>query len=137
MSGAGGYRSKLSGSSSPPKAMVGLALFRIGLGAFAWLAPRAMNRTFGLPRSDESSALIYMNRVFGVRAIALGIGYLASEGEGRRLWHRLWLLCDGADTLMGARMIAVGELRGLTAAQAIAVTGAATAVDLVAMADRD
>jgi hypothetical protein len=45
------------------------------LGAFAWLAPRTMNRIFGVPRSDDSSALIYMNRVFGVRAVSLGIGY--------------------------------------------------------------
>ena len=45
-----------------------------------------------------------MNRVFGVRAIALGTGYLASHGEARGLWHRLWMLCDAADTVMGARM---------------------------------
>ena len=36
--------------------------------------------------------LEYMTRVFGVRAVALGVGYLASSGEARRLWHRLWLL---------------------------------------------
>jgi hypothetical protein len=35
-----------------------------------------------------------MNRVFGVRAVSLGLGYLASSGEARRLWHRLWLEPD-------------------------------------------
>jgi hypothetical protein len=110
-----------------------LAWFRIGLGAFAWLAPRTMNRIFGVPRADDSPALDYMNRVFGVRAISLGVGYLSTQGEGRRLWQRLWLLCDAADTVMGARMVRRGELRGVTAVQALTITGAATAVDVASM----
>jgi hypothetical protein len=118
------------------RTMNGLAWFRIGLGGFAWLAPRPMNRIFGVPRSDDSPALDYMNRVFGVRAISLGTGYLASRGKARELWHRLWLLCDSADTVMGARMVARGELTGLTAVQALAITGGAMAVDLMAMSGR-
>ena len=114
-------------------AMRGLALFRIVLGAFAWFAPRTMNRIFGVPRSDDSPALIYMNRVFGVRAVSLGVGYLASSGRARELWHRLWLLCDSADTAMGAAMVARGQFPALTAVQALAITGGATAVDLAAM----
>lgn len=90
---------------------------------------------FAIPRADDSAALIYMNRVFGVRAIALGVGYLASSGEARELWHRLWLLCDSADTAMGTGMIARGELSGLTAVYALAITGGATAVDLAVMAE--
>jgi hypothetical protein len=113
--------------------MKGLAVFRIVLGAFAWFAPRTMNRLFGVPRADDSPALLYMNRVFGVRAVSLGVGYLASSGEARELWHRLWLLCDTADTAMGAVMTARGELSGLTAVQALALTGGATAIDLAAM----
>lgn len=120
-----------------PAAMRGLALFRIGLGAFAWLAPRAMNRIFGVPRSDDSPAFVYMNRVFGVRAVTLGIGYLASSGEARKLWHRLWLLCDAADTTMGAAMVARRELTGLTAAQALTITGGATAIDIAALLGAD
>lgn len=117
--------------------MTGLAIFRIALGAFAWLAPRRMNRLFAVPRADDSTALDYMNRVFGVRAIALGVGYLASGDESRHLWRRLWLLCDSADTVMGAAMIARGGLRPLTAVQALAITGGATAVDLTAIAAED
>lgn len=115
-------------------AMRGLALFRIALGTFAWFAPRIMNRVFGVPRADDSPALIYMNRVFGVRAVSLGVGYLASSGKARELWHRLWLLCDSADTAMGAAMAARGWFPSLTAVQALAITGGATAVDLAAMA---
>ena len=120
-------------AETPPRAMHGLAIFRIALGTFAWLAPRTMNRMFGIPRADDSTALIYMNRVFGVRAVTLGVGYLASSGEARKLWHRLWLLCDSADTVMGLGMTARGSLRGLTAVQALAITGGATAVDVAAM----
>jgi hypothetical protein len=113
--------------------MKGLAFLRISLGAFAWLAPRTMNRVFGVPRADDSPALVYMNRVFGVRAISLGIGYLTSSGEARALWHRLWLLCDSADTVMGAAMTVRGELAPVTAVQALALTGGATAIDLAAL----
>lgn len=123
-------------NGSIQRAMNGLAIVRIALGTLAWFAPRTMNRIFCVPRSDESTALIYMNRVFGVRAVALGVGYLASSGEARAIWHRLWLLCDGADAVMGARMVATGELRGLTALQALAITAGATAVDIAALAEQ-
>ena len=124
----------MSGPSDiPPPAVLGLAWFRVAVGTFAWVAPKAMNRVFGVPRRDDSPALIYMNRVFGVRAVSLGIGYLASRGEARKLWHRLWLLCDTADTAMGAAMVAGGELGAVTAVQALAITGGATVVDLAAL----
>jgi hypothetical protein len=113
--------------------MKALAIFRIGLGVSAWFAPRTMNRLFGVPRADDSPALIYMNRVFGVRAVSLGVGYLASHEKERGLWHRLWLLCDTADTAMGAAMILRGELSPRTAVQALAITGGAAAIDLAAM----
>ena len=115
--------------------MRSLAIFRIVVGSFAWLAPRAMNRVFGVPRDDDSPALDYMNRVFGVRAVALGVGYLSSRGEARGLWHRLWLLCDTADTAMGAAMIRRGRLRALTAVQAMLITGGAAAIDVAALPD--
>lgn len=120
-------------ASSTDRAMTGLAFVRITNGLLAWFAPRAMNRLFGVPRADESPTLIYMNRVFGVRAIALGVGYLASRGEARSLWHRLWLLCDAADTVMGAGMASRGEVPRAAAAKALLLTGGATAVDVAAM----
>jgi hypothetical protein len=42
------------------------------------------------------------------------------------------MLCDPAETALGAAMVARGDLSGLTAAQALAITGGATAVDLAA-----
>jgi hypothetical protein len=125
------------GDLAMQSAMRGLALFRIVLGTFTWLAPRTMNRVFGVPRADESPALIYMNRVFGVRAVSLGVGYLASSGRARELWHRLWLLCDSADTAMGAGMAARGRFPAVTAVQALAVTAVPVAIDLAAMRQSD
>jgi hypothetical protein len=120
-------------AESAPSMMRALAVFRIALGAFAWVSPRTMNRVFGVPRNQDSSALIYMNRVFGVRAISLGIGYLASHGDARKLWHRLWLLCDAADTTMGTVMAARRQLPPTTAAQALVITAGATAIDLASI----
>jgi hypothetical protein len=114
--------------------MTGLAAFRIALGTTAWVAPRHLARVFGVAPDRITPELEYMNRVFGVRAVALGVGYLASSGEARRLWHRLWLLCDAADTAMGALMVSRGELGGLSGAAGLATTGGALGVDVAALA---
>jgi hypothetical protein len=116
-----------------PAAMTGLALFRIALGTAAWVAPRRLSRSFGVPEERITPELDYMNRVFGVRAVTLGVGYLAASPEARPLWHRLWLLCDTADTVMGAGMVHRGSLRGKSAAGGLATTGVAMAIDVAAL----
>jgi hypothetical protein len=114
-------------------AMAGLAAFRIVLGAASWIAPRRIAGSYGLPEKRLTPELIYMTRIFGVRAIALGVGYLASSGEARGLWHRLWLLCDTADTIMGAGMVAQGQLGPKTGAGALVTTAPAMALDIAAL----
>src|SRR4051812_41340403 len=111
-------------------AMTGLAAFRIVLGAASWIAPRPLTRAYGVPEERITPELEYMTRVFGVRAIALGVGYLASSGEARRLWQRLWLLVDSADTAMGAGMLARGRLDVKRGAAALATTAPAMALDI-------
>jgi hypothetical protein len=115
-------------------AMAGLAAFRIVLGAASWIAPGPIARLYGTPDDRMTPELEYMTRIFGVRAVALGVGYLASSGDARRLWHRLWLLCDAADTAMGAGMIASGRLGPKLGAGAIATTAPAMALDVAALA---
>lgn len=110
--------------------MTGLALFRIVLGTAAWVAPGRLSRVFGVADDRITPELEYMNRAFGVRAITLGVGYLASTDEARPLWHRLWLLCDAADTAMGAAMVKRGRLGGLTGAAGLLTTGSAAAIDI-------
>jgi hypothetical protein len=116
------------------KAMTGLAAFRIVLGAASWIAPRTVARSYGLDEKQATPALEYMTRVFAVRAIALGVGYLSSTGEARRLWQRLWLLCDAADTVMGVGMVARGRLDPKLGASALATTAPAMAIDVAALA---
>jgi hypothetical protein len=122
------------GDGAIGKTMTGLAGFRIVLGAASWIAPRAIARSYGLGEKQVTPALEYMTRVFGVRAVALGVGYLASSGDARRLWARLWLLCDTADTVMGAGMIASGRLDPKLGVSALGTTGPAMALDLAALA---
>lgn len=114
------------------RAMNGLAWFRIVLGIASWVAPRKVAGAYGAGEA-MSAELEYMTRVFAVRAVALGTGYLASSGEARQLWHRLWLLCDTADTVMGAGMIATGRLQGPVAVGALATTAPAMALDIAAL----
>ena len=116
------------------KAMAGLAAFRVALGAVSWIAPGRISGVYGLPQERVTPELEYMTRVFGVRAVALGVGYLASSGDARLLWHRLWLLCDTADTAMGVGMIARGRLTPKLGASAIATTAPAMALDMTALA---
>jgi hypothetical protein len=93
--------------AQPPldRALAGLALGRIALGAPSRLGPRATARAVGGGRAANAE-LDYMTRVFGVRAIALGLGWLSSEGAARRRWQRLAFMCDVSDTLAG-----IGHLR--------------------------
>ena len=113
--------------------MAGLAAFRIALGTASWIAPRTMARVYGTPEARMTTELEYMTRVFGVRAVALGVGYLASAGDARRLWVRLWLLCDTADTAMGARMLAGGRLVPKLGVPALATTAPAMVLDVAAL----
>jgi hypothetical protein len=115
-------------------AMTGLAAFRIVLGTASWIAPRPLARIYGTSEDRMTPELEYMTRVFGVRAVALGVGYLASSGEARLLWHRLWLLCDAADTAMGVGMVAGGRLTPKLGVPALATTTPAMALDVAALA---
>lgn len=106
--------------TQPPldRALAALALGRVALGAPSRLAPRATARAFGAGRA-ASAELDYMTRVFGIRAIALGLGWLSSDGAARRRWQRLAFMCDVSDTIAG-----IGHLRrrDLSRAPALATT---------------
>ena len=103
-------------------ALAGLAAGRIGLGLLGRLAPRRTATMFGAGAA-ATPELDYMTRVFGARALALGVGYLASEGEARRLWQRLAFVCDVSDTIAGIGDLRRGEVRRSSAISAVALTG--------------
>jgi hypothetical protein len=71
---------------------------------------------FGLdPKRNPEAA--YTTRLFGVRNVTLGVGLLASEGDDRRLWWKVGIVCDAADmlaALVGARRGRIpGDLRSV------------------------
>lgn len=99
-----------------------MALGRVALGALALASPGAAARSFGMTDA-VTPELRYMARVFGIRAIALGSGYLLSDGDARRLWQRLAFMCDVSDTVTGAGHVRLGDLPGPAAGALTAMTG--------------
>jgi hypothetical protein len=77
----------------PPfeRALAGLALGRIALGAEPPRAARHGTRIRLRPHRQPE--LDYMTPVFGIRAIALGLGWLSTDGAARRRWQRLAFMC--------------------------------------------
>jgi hypothetical protein len=86
---------------------------RAGVGAGAWLTPRFAGRLFGLD-PDGNPQLPYLGRLFGVRDAALAAGLQMSEGESRRLWLRMGIACDAADTVAGLLARRNGQLSKLS-----------------------
>ncbi|WP_241010670.1 hypothetical protein [Mycobacterium camsae] len=68
----------------------------------------------------------YMIRIFGARALALGVGYLSSDEPNRRRWQRIGLLVDVLDNVNAAielRKLERGDQRIRTLLSLVAVTG--------------
>src|SRR3954466_6160350 len=69
---------------------------RAWIGTSAWLAPNLTGKLFGLdPVSNPQAA--YLGRLFGIRDVALAAGTLGTDGDARRKWVQLGLVCDVAD----------------------------------------
>ena len=75
-----------------------------------------------------------MTRVFGIRAIALGAGYMLSEGPARRLWQRLALACDVSDTIAGVGQLRRGDVPPASAWALTVMTGSYTAIGAAKLA---
>ncbi len=112
-------------------AFTALAVGRIAWGAAAVVAPRTNLRVAGAP-SLLAPHTEYLIGVFGVRALAIGLGYLSGDAPARARWRRLGLLIDVTDTVNGlARLGAArdGETRRAGRLM-VAVTGAYAAVGI-------
>lgn len=96
-----------------------MALGRLALGTLSLASPSRAASGFGL-EEEVTPEISYMARIFGIRAIALGSGYLLSDGDARRLWQRLAFACDVSDTITGVGHVRRGDLPGQAA---IALTG--------------
>ncbi|WP_280249012.1 hypothetical protein [Nocardia abscessus] len=101
-------------------ALRGLALGRVALGSAALVAPAMLTKALGVRPTPE---LDYMTRIFGARAIALGLGYLTAPAEESPRWQRLALLVDILDTTHGGVRVLRGDVPRPTAVALVALTG--------------
>lgn len=108
---------------------------RLALGTSAWFAPRFTLVMFGLdPERNPETA--YATRLFGVRNATLGVGLLASEGDDRRLWWKVGIVCDVAAALLSAREGRIpGDTRTVVTLAGAGVVAVALAVSALAADD--
>ena len=91
-------------------ALIGI---RASIGAGAWLTPQLAGRLFGLD-PVANPQLPYVGRLFGIRDVALAAGVSMSNGEARKLWLQLGIMCDIADAAAGLLAGRKGELSKLS-----------------------
>jgi hypothetical protein len=82
-----------------------IGLYRLAVGAGAWLVPRLGTRMFTLdPAGNPESP--FLARLFGARDVALAFGTMSATDPARRSWVAAGFACDVADALaalLGAR----------------------------------
>jgi hypothetical protein len=121
-----------SSTDSLARPLAALALGRIVLGAGSLAAPSATARAFGARPSGE---LDYMTRIYGARAIALGLAYLLAAPAERTRMQRLSLGVDISDTVTALSMLARGSDAPRRAiAAGAALTGSYAAVGAARLA---
>jgi hypothetical protein len=88
---------------------------------------------------ERNPEAAYATRLFGVRNATLGVGLLASEGDDRRLWWKVGIVCDVADAaaaLLSAREGRIpGDTRTVVTLAGAGVVAVALAVSALAADD--
>ena len=80
-----------------------MAVGRLILAVTSLTMPRRFARSIGVRNSPE---LTYMTRIYGARALVMGLGQLTGGPIERARWTRFGLVVDIADTLAGfARLV--------------------------------
>ncbi|MFC5747616.1 hypothetical protein [Actinomadura rugatobispora] len=105
---------------------------RVVWGVLALAAPGLNVRLAGMG-SRDTPELRYLIRVFGSRAVALGLGYLLGDEAARRRWRRLCLAVDVCDTAAGAVHLVRGDVPRASAAGLVAITGGYAALGALAL----
>ncbi|OBF01859.1 hypothetical protein [Mycobacterium sp. 852002-10029_SCH5224772] len=108
------------------RAFAAAAVGRILLGATAFAYPASQTRMNGVPDHLLSTELKYLIRIFGARALALGVGYLGSDEANRRRWQYIGLMVDTLDNLnagMELRHLKRGDPKVRSLLSLMAVTG--------------
>jgi hypothetical protein len=108
------------------RAFAAAAVGRILLGATAFTYPASQTRMNGVPDSMLSTELKYLIRIFGARALALGVGYLGSDEPNRGRWQHIGLMVDTLDNvnaLIEMRRLKRGDPKIRSLLSLMAVTG--------------
>jgi hypothetical protein len=93
---------------------------RVGVfGAPSYLAPAHAARILDPGVCTNEPAVRYLVRLYGARAVGLGLSCLLSKGKARRRAQQMALLVDTADTVMTP----LCGLPGPAAARSMAITG--------------
>ncbi len=99
-----------------------MAVGRVVVGVLARIHPKSVFRIFGAGPSADP-VLLYMMRVFGIRAVVSGAGYLTAGPPERRRWQRLAFACDLSDTIAGGADLLRGVAPRQFAVRATVLTG--------------
>lgn len=97
-----------------------LAGGRLLLGITSLAAPRWFGRVIGI---DDEPSTTYMTRVYGARAVAMGLSYLTSPRAAQARWERLGLAIDVSDTVAGTVHIVRRDVPLRAALNMVALTG--------------
>ncbi|WP_217919795.1 hypothetical protein [Actinomadura sp. BRA 177] len=112
------------------RALEMLAGGRVAWGTLALAAPGLNVKLAGMSDRDAPE-LRYLIRVFGSRAVALGLGYLMSDPAARRRWRRLCLLVDACDTAAGVAHLVRGDVPRKSMAALVTVTATYATLDVL------
>lgn len=110
-----------------------MAVGRVAWGVAAYLAPRANADAVGAG-DRVTPEVTYLTRVFGGRAVALGLGYLLSEPHVRVRWQRLGLMVDSADTIAGLIQLRDRDVPKRAAVTLLVATATYTAIGVLGAA---
>lgn len=102
-----------------------LAAGRVALAVAALTGPATFARTVGIAPTPE---LTYLTRVYGARALAMGLAFLTGGPGERARWQRLGLAIDLADTAAGLAHLIRRDVPPRAALAMVALTGAYAAV---------
>lgn len=112
-------------------AFAAAAAGRIAWGVAALVSPGANLRAAGVSEL-QTPEIAYLTRVFGARALAIGVGYLTGGPPARAQWQRLGALVDSLDTVSGLNALRTIDdaPRRRAAALMVAITGAYAALGI-------
>jgi hypothetical protein len=102
-----------------------MAVGRLILGTASLTAPRQFARIIGVRDSPE---LTYLTRIYGARALAMGLGWLTGDPAERARWTRLGLMIDASDSLAGLARLLRRDVPVRAAVGLFALSGSYAAV---------